>query len=310
MGPRVGSQGRSAPGGPSVSRSGTDGGYASGGMAVGRLAPTPSGHLHLGNALAFGAAWLSARSVGGRLLLRVEDLDRGRARADIAAAQRADLRWLGIDWDEEVAPQSSRVYPLDGIPTYRCACTRASRLSWGCRCRVQPSRTGAWRFRTPPGEVAFSDRARGDVVFSPEDDPILVRADGEAAYPLAVVLDDVRDGVDEVVRGADLLAATATQIRLYQCVSRPPPTWLHVPVLVGPDGKKLSKSHGSTEVRALRAGGWGPAEVWRTLLPLLGMDGDHLDPAAFRAERVAAGPFRVAEDGRIVGSGAAGGDRL
>src|SRR5688572_16427901 len=84
---------------------------------VGRLAPTPSGHLHLGNALAFGAAWLSARSAAGRLILRVEDLDEGRARAEIAAAQRDDLVWLGLEWDEETSPQSRRAYDASSIPT-------------------------------------------------------------------------------------------------------------------------------------------------------------------------------------------------
>src|SRR5437762_4425378 len=94
-------------------------------MILGRLAPTPSGRLHLGNALAFGAAWLSARAAGGRVLLRVEDIDRGRARSDIAAAQKADLQWLGIDWDQEVAPQSARSYSTAGAPVYFCDCNRA-----------------------------------------------------------------------------------------------------------------------------------------------------------------------------------------
>lgn len=269
-------------------------------MVQGRLAPTPSGHLHLGNALAFGAAWLSARAAGGRIVLRFEDLDRGRARPEIMAAQREDLRWLGLDWEEEVAPQSTRSYPLDGIPTFRCGCTRASRLSWGCRCRVAGMAGGAWRFLTPSGTVSFVDRARGPQVFLPEEDPILVRADGEAAYPLAVVLDDVRDGVTEVVRGADLLEATATQIAMYRCIGRPPPTWLHVPVLLGEDGHKLSKSHGATEIRSLRAAGWGPDRVWSVLLPLLGMAGDRLEPALFDAASVTAGPWSVGPGGVIL----------
>ncbi len=243
---------------------------------VGRLAPTPSGHLHLGNALAFGAAWLSARNplIGdsGRVLLRIEDLDRGRAREEIAQSQREDLLWLGIDWDLEVAPQSQRTYPISGVPTYRCACSRATRLSWGCRCRfLAPGtiRTGAWRFRAPEGAVTFVDRARGPVTL-PVDEPILLRENGEAAYPLAVVMDDARDGVNEVVRGADLLDATPVQVRLHEALALPLPTYLHVPVLLGPDGRKLSKSHGSTELRALRAQGWTPERVWALLLPLIG----------------------------------------
>lgn len=260
---------------------------------TGRLAPTPSGHLHLGNALAFGAAWLSVRAQGGRLLLRVEDLDRGRAREDVAEAHREDLRWLGLGWDEEVPPQSTRTYPLSGIPVFRCVCTRATRHMLGCMCRSKEHDKGAWRFDTPRGPVDFVDRACGPQRRMPDEDPILVRADGEAAYPLAVVLDDHRDGVTEVVRGGDLLEATATQVRLYEVLGWAPPTWLHVPVLLGPDGKKLGKSHGSTELRALRAAGWSPARVWATLGPLLGLPDGRLDPAAFDPARVARGEFVV-----------------
>ncbi len=312
---------------------------------VGRLAPTPSGHLHLGNALAFGAAWLSVRNAAGRLLLRVEDLDRGRAREEVAEGQRRDLAWLGIDWDQEVAPQSTRSYSLDGIPVYRCTCNRVARLAGACHCRPaapagpagpagpaaraarnaetkepppphrgwggsyhvpltidEPDpigRAGAWRFLTPPGDVAFVDRARGPQRFAPAEDPILMR-DGEPGYPLAVVVDDARDGVTEVVRGADLLDATATQIRLHEALGLAPPTYLHVPVLLGEDGKKLSKSHGSTEIAALRAAGWTPLRVWETLLPLLGLPPGPLRDARLDAARIPAGPFVLDAAGRVV----------
>ncbi|MFN7144117.1 MAG: glutamate--tRNA ligase family protein [Myxococcota bacterium] len=263
---------------------------------IGRLAPTPSGHLHLGNALAFGAAWLSARAAGGRLLLRVEDLDRGRAREEVAAGQREDLRWLGIDWDEEVPPQSTRSYPLEGIPTYRCTCNRAARLAGACRCRDAGHSAGVWRFRTPPGAVSFVDRARGPVTVAAEDDPVLRRVDGEAAYPLAVVLDDARDGVTEVVRGGDLLEATAVQLRLYEALGLRPPTWLHVPLLLGADGKKLSKSHGSAGIRELRAAGWSPDRVWELLLPALGLPPGRLADAPFDPARIPEGPLVVDTD--------------
>jgi glutamyl/glutaminyl-tRNA synthetase len=267
---------------------------------VGRLAPTPSGALHLGNALAFGAAWLSARGAGGRLLLRVEDLDRGRARPEVAAGQRADLVWLGIDWDEEVTPQSQRGYSLAGIPCYRCACSRAVRLARGCRCRDAGGDQGAWRFRTPPGPVDFVDRALGPKRLDPDDDPILQTRDGEAAYPLAVVVDDARDGVTEVVRGADLLEATAVQIRLHEALGLSPPTYLHVPLLLGPDGKKLSKSHGATEIRALRAAGWTPERLWATLLPLLGLPAGPLAGARLDPTRIPPGPRRIDESGLVL----------
>ncbi len=268
---------------------------------VGRLAPTPSGHLHLGNALAFGAAWLSVRGAGGRLLLRVEDLDRGRARDEVAAGQREDLLWLGLSWDEEVVPQSRRAYSLDGLPVYRCACSRAVRLARGCRCRELPSETGAWRFRVPSGPVGFVDRALGPRQVVPDDDPILMRESGEAAYPLAVVVDDARDGVTEVVRGADLLEATGTQLRLHACLGLAPPTYLHTPLLLGTDGKKLSKSHGSTEIRALRAAGWTADRVWATLLPLLGLPATPLAAARLDPERIPPGPRVVDDSGHVLG---------
>ena len=268
---------------------------------TGRLAPTPSGHLHLGNALAFGAAWLSARGAGGRVLLRVEDLDRGRARDDVAAGQREDLRWLGLAWDEEVAPQSLRDYRLEGIPVYRCDCNRAARLARACTCRDETRAAGAWRYRTRQTPVDFVDRALGPQRIVPEEDPILIRADGEAAYPLAVVVDDARDGVTEVVRGADLLEATATQIRLHEDLGLDPPSYLHTPILLGTDGKKLSKSHGSTEIRALRAAGWTPDDVWATLLPLLGVAAGPLAGARLDPARIPPGPRIVDPAGQIVG---------
>ena len=270
-------------------------------MVVGRLAPTPSGHLHLGNALAFGAAWLSVRGAGGRLLLRVEDLDRGRAREDVAAGQRADLRWLGLDWDEEVTPQSRRGYSLDGIPVFRCDCNRAVRLARGCRCRDAPAAAGAWRFRTPPGPVDFEDRALGPQRREPEEDPILVSRDGEAGYPLAVVVDDARDGVTEVVRGADLLEATATQICLHRDLGLPLPSYLHVPVLLGSDGKKLSKSHGAVGIAALRDAGVGPDEVWARLLPVLGLPPGQLSAARLDPAKIPVGPRVVDASGRVLG---------
>ena len=267
---------------------------------VGRLAPTPSGHLHLGNALAFGAAWLSVRNAGGRLLLRIEDIDRGRSRNEIAEAQRADLRWLGLDWDVEVLPQSQRTYSTEGLSTYRCDCTRRQRKARPCPHREQPASDGAVRFRSARRPVSFVDRARGPQSHTPIQDPLLVRRGGEPGYPLAVVLDDLRDGVTEVVRGGDLLEPTAVQVELYEALGRTPPTWLHVPVLLGVDGRKLSKSHGSTELRSLRSVGWTPADVWARLLPLLGIrETDSLAEARLQPDAVPAGPFVLEADGSV-----------
>ncbi len=263
---------------------------------VGRLAPTPSGHLHLGNALAFGACWLSARAAGGRLLLRIEDLDRGRARPDVAEGQRADLRWLGLHWDEEVPPQSARRYDPRGLPTYRCDCSRKERLAGGCPHRAAPSAGGALRLRSAGRPVAFVDRVHGPQSIVPDQDAVLIRSGDEPGYPLAVVFDDHRAGVTEVVRGGDLLAPTAVQVELYRLLGWAEPTWLHTPVLYGPDGRKLGKSHGSTELRALRAAGWTPDDVWRLLLPALGIAAERLPDAVLDPARVPRHGFRVVED--------------
>ena len=259
-------------------------------MIVGRLAPTPSGHLHLGNVLAFGAAWLSARSSRGRLLLRFEDVDTQRARPEIEASIREDLDWLGITWDAEVPPQRDRDYDpwLQVLRphTYHCLCTRREiRASGGIYrgvCRERGHTEGAVRFRLPGEAVTVHDRKFGARTLIPAElgDPVLQRRDGAFAYPLAVVADDIADGVTEVVRGADLLEPSAVQIPLWRALEATPPTYLHVPLILGADGRKLSKSHGSSEVRAWRATGRTPSDVWRCVLPWLGASGhDHLHQA-------------------------------
>lgn len=274
---------------------------------VGRLAPTPSGDLHLGNATAFAAAWLSVRQAGGRLLLRFEDVDRGRARTEVEARQRDDLRWLRLGWDAEVAPQRDRDYEpwLRRLAhrTYRCRCSRQAVAQrghapdGGCPggCRDAGHRTGAVRFRLEPGDAVTRDRARGVVRGDPArlGDPVLQRADGCATYTLAVVADDLVDGVSEVVRGADLVDFALVQEQVWAALGATPPTWLHAPLILGPDGRKLSKSHQSREIRALRAAGWTPDDVWRCIAPWLGLAEVPWTAAvaAFRPGGVPRGPF-------------------
>jgi glutamyl-tRNA synthetase len=272
---------------------------------VGRLAPTPSGRLHLGNALAFGTAWLSVRQARGRLLLRIEDVDSGRARAEIEQSIREDLLWLGIDWDEETPPQRQRAYApwLERLQasTYRCLCTRQQLAQNQGRypgtCRQAGHLEGSVRYRLPDGLVWVLDRRFGPRQVDPArfGDPVLQRRDGAYTYPLAVVVDDLCDGVTEVVRGADLLEYTGVQMLLWRAFGATPPTWLHCPLLLGPDGAKLSKSHGSTEIGALREAGWQPIEVWRRLLPLLGLPPVHLHEAVdlFDPQAGGLGPFQV-----------------
>jgi glutamyl/glutaminyl-tRNA synthetase len=248
---------------------------------VGRLAPTPSGRLHLGNVCAFAGAWLSARAQGGKVLLRIEDVDRVRADRAVEDSLRADLIWLGLTWDEETRRQSERDYApvLAALApfTYYCDCTRAATQAAGGvypgTCRDRGLTDGAIRFRLPDEPLAFIDRARGRHVTDLRlmGDPILRRRDGLYAYNLAVVADDLADGVTEVVRGDDLLDQSAVQICLWRALGHEPPTWLHTPLIQGEDGRKLSKSHGSAHIGELRAAGWTIADVWRHVLPWLGI---------------------------------------
>jgi glutamyl/glutaminyl-tRNA synthetase len=301
---------------------------------TGRLAPTPSGRLHLGNVCAAGAAWLSVRQRGGRLLLRIEDVDAGRARPDIADAIRGDLAWLGLHCDAETRPQSARDYApaLARLTpqTYRCACTRADvrdasaasprrsadtraaalpRRSAHARrpgcvggCRARRLAAGAVRFALPDGVETIEDRARGrsDVDLATLADPVLQRRDGCPTYTLAVVADDIADGVTEVARGADLADQSAVQAVLWRALGAAPPAWLHAPLILGGDGKKLSKSHHAAAVGDLRQLGWSAADVWRTVLPWLGLtpsaatDGPAMLSdalATFDAARIPRGPF-------------------
>jgi len=272
---------------------------------VGRLAPTTSGHLHLGNAMAFGMAWLSTRSAGGRLLLRFEDVDRQRARPEIETSQRVDLDWLGLTVDEERPPQCERDYTpwLAALSdrTYRCTCTRSQiRRTGGAytgTCRDAGHAEGALRFRLQDQVETYYDRRFGSQRARALDfgDPVLQRRDGVVTYNLAVVADDIADGVTEVVRGADLLGYTAVQIQLWEAFGATPPTWLHGPLLRHRDGRKLSKSHGSTEIRSLRAAGHTPQHIWQLLLSWLDLPGDALDQAvsSFSPTAGRLGPIEV-----------------
>ncbi len=268
---------------------------------VGRLAPSPSGALHVGNVCAFGAAWLSTRAAGGRVLLRVEDVDRQRSRDVVADGQRRDLAWLGLDWDEETPRQSVRDYkPWIDLLTeklYRCRCTRKeAKGNYPGTCRAAGHTTGTWRWRLPPGDVVFVDRLRGVQRACPSDefgDPLFRRVDGQYTYALANVVDDILDGVSEVVRGADLLNYSAVQVCVWEAFGATPPTWLHAPLIVGTDGRKLSKSHGAVEIRHLRDAGWCAEDVWGLVLPWLGIpDCRDLREAVgrFAAERLEFGP--------------------
>ena len=238
---------------------------------VGRFAPTPSGRMHLGNVFAALIAWLSVRSKGGELVLRMEDLDTARTSAEFAQLLRQDLKWLGLDWDWEMPPQSQRseVYDryfemlADQGLLYPCYCTRsqlhnvnAPHLSDGtyvyagtCRDltdaqRASMGRAPAWRVKVPQALYTVNDLCQG--VFTQDlakecGDFVVRRADGVYVYQLAVTVDDGEAGVTEVVRGWDLLGSAPRQMYLQELFGFAHPQYGHVPMLVAPDGRRLSK---------------------------------------------------------------------
>lgn len=255
---------------------------------VGRLAPSPTGAQHIGNARTYLVAWLSARSRDGRVLMRLEDIDSPRIRQGAAAQALDDLRWLGLDWDDGPVVQSER------LPRYRQALARLQEqeLVYPCTCSrsdiehaasaphrehegpVYPGtcsvrgvrdaaaldRPFAWRFRvrhTP----AFDDGFRGPVRLDLRTlggDFVVWKSDGTPAYQLAVAVDDADMGVTEVVRGDDLVPSTPRQLLLYEALALTPPRFVHVPLVVGPDGRRLAKRHGDTRLASLRAAGVRP----------------------------------------------------
>ena len=283
-------------------------------MVTGRFAPSPTGDLHLGSALAALAAWASARSQRGRFLWRVEDLDGPRAVAGAADRQTEDARWLGLDWDGHVVRQSDRgalyddalrrlarsgrLFPCrvsrsdlktlasaphgPGLPPYP-AHLRPDDLPSGWFDDPDARADAALRFRVEPGVVAWDDGVLGPMsqdVAGEVGDVVLQRRDGLTAYQLAVVVDDLAQGVTEVVRGQDLLGSTARQIQLVRALGGDVPAYAHIPLVVGADGGKLSKGDDAPSVRALRQSGASPEAVVGWLAGALGVgDGSPRTPA-------------------------------
>lgn len=249
---------------------------------TGRFAPSPSGRMHLGNVFSALLAWLSVRSQGGELVLRIEDLDPERCRPEYAETLRDDLRWLGLDWDREQTPQSCRTeayaeafarLEAQGL-VYPCYCTRGElhaasaphasdgRVLYAGTCRHlteaerrAKAKAPAWRLVAPDREYGFRDGLQGE--FSENlardcGDFIIRRADGVYAYQLAVVVDDAAGGITQVVRGMDLLDSTPRQLYLYELLGLTPPAFFHVPLLTAPDGRRLSKRERDLDLGALR----------------------------------------------------------
>jgi glutamyl-tRNA synthetase len=253
-----------------------------GGTVIGRFAPTPSGRMHLGNVFAALMAWASVKSRDGEMVLRMEDLDTQRTSADFAAVLRDDLAWLGLTHDRETPAQSQRSAVYDtyfeklqdlGL-IYPCYCTRsqlhsvnAPHLSDGtyvytgtCRNlteaeRAQFDRKPAWRVIVPDKLWTVEDLVQGHYelnLFDQCGDMVMRRADGVYVYQLAVTVDDGEAGVTEVVRGMDLLSSAPRQMYLQELFGFPHPTYAHVPMLLAPDGRRLSKRDRDLDLGELR----------------------------------------------------------
>lgn len=259
----------------------------------GRFAPSPSGRMHLGNLFSAVLAWASVRSAGGRLVLRMENLDPDRCREEYAALLAEDLAWMGLDWDEgygrggvdgpyrqsgrtEHYAAAFRRLEEQGL-VYPCYCTRAERLAASAPHRadgqaVYDGRCGdltaaqrlaweaegrrpAWRVRVPDENTVFWDENMGRYAENLKKecgDFIIRRSDGVYAYQLAVVVDDGEMGINQVVRGRDLLDSTPRQLYLYRLLALEPPGFRHVPLLTAGDGRRLSKREKDLDMGALR----------------------------------------------------------
>jgi glutamyl-tRNA synthetase len=245
----------------------------------------------VGNARTYLIAWLRARSEGGRLLVRIEDIDSPRVKPGAAEQALDDLRWLGLDWDDGPTVQTERLPHYEKAlaalrrteRVYPCTCTRgdieraasAPHDDRGAGVTAYPGTCSsrraadadtlaggfAWRFRTPGHPVIYEDGFAGVVTLDLREaggDFVAWKSSGTPAYQLAVVVDDAEQGVTEVVRGDDLIPSTPRQLLLYEALGLESPRFVHVPLVVGTDGRRLAKRHGDTRLSALREGGVRP----------------------------------------------------
>jgi glutamyl-tRNA synthetase len=270
-------------------------------LIIGRLAPSPTGGLHLGHARTFLIAWLASRDAGGKVILRIEDLDVTRVREEAAEQALVDLRWLGLDWDEgpdvggpngpylqsgrrsfydealgrlkaqdlvypctctraEIARAASAPHAEDEGPTYPGTCAHRS----AAEADALGDRPFAWRFRVPPGPVAWDDLFLGAASLDPArlgGDFLVGRNGAGPGYQLAVVVDDALMGVNQVIRGDDLVPSTPRQLLLYRALGFTPPTFGHVPLAITADGRRLAKRDDSIKLGTLRAQGVDPRRL-------------------------------------------------
>ena len=252
-----------------------------------RFAPSPTGVLHIGGARTALYNWLQARGSGGELVLRIEDTDRERSTEENVEQILDALRWLELDWDEGPFSQAERAGEhrarmqelLETGAAYRDTATAEDVANWkrehgeaGYRGEPTLEEGAAVRLRVPDeGATVVHDEIRGDVVFENRvvDDPVIARGDGSVLYNFAVAVDDLDMGITHVIRGDDHLSNTPKQLLAITALGAVPPRYAHLPLLHGPDGKKLSKRHGAASAQELREAGYLPAAV-RNYLALLG----------------------------------------
>ena len=262
---------------------------------VGRLAPSPTGLLHLGHARTFLLAWWHVRSRGGRILLRLEDLDAPRVAPYVRGTAEHDLAWLGLDWDGPPLVQSegserfrvatgelehrglayacvctrgdlrtAQSAPQQGVPELRYPGTCRGRFSSLAAAREQTGKTAGLRFRVPEGTVQVVDGFAPPLACDVEaevGDFLIAKRDGSPAYQLAVTVDDAYQGVTEVLRGDDLLPSAARQWHLQRALGLPHPAWFHVPLVVDDRGRRLAKRADDLSLAALRAEGVDPRAI-------------------------------------------------
>jgi glutamyl-tRNA synthetase len=274
---------------------------------AGRFAPSPTSALHLGNLRTALLSWLFARSTGRRFLLRIEDLDTGRVQAapGVAADHIADLLALGLDFDGQALWQSRRLdayaQAVASLPTYPCYCTRREiaeaasaphgaphrpypgtclRLTPARRAELAATRPAALRVRAAGVSQSIVDVLSGPLNAT-VDDFVLVRNDGTPSYNLAVVVDDLFTGVDQVVRADDLLTSAPRQAWLATTLGGQPPSYAHVPLAVGPDGKRLAKRDAAVSLTDLATRGYDPGQVrsWLAESLVLAEPGEPVTPA-------------------------------
>lgn len=253
---------------------------------VGRLAPSPTGSQHLGNARTYLIAWLSARQQDGQVILRIEDIDSPRVKADASEQIQDELRWLGLTWDIGPIVQTTRMakyeQALEALKqkelVYPCTCTRKDIEQAASAPHLEhelppypglcahrnvadaatiKDRPYAWRFRSTSPVPDFEDIIQRNVLPRPEygGDFVVWKNNNTPAYQLAVVVDDAEMAVTEVIRGDDLIPSTPRQIQLYRALGLTVPRFGHVPLVVGPDGRRLAKRHGDARLATMRSQG-------------------------------------------------------